>query len=149
MGLVSRPAWARGLKHHVSGDNGGATSVAPCVGAWIETNHSLGCGLIILSRPAWARGLKLLCTAKRAAMQAVAPCVGAWIETYRPSIRRNRIESRPAWARGLKPLESGYSHEDSESRPAWARGLKRSWLTSFSPTVVVAPCVGAWIETPK
>ena len=32
------------------------------------------------------------------------------------------------------------------SRPAWARGLKRDNVEGMAETMV-APCVGAWIET--
>ena len=56
-----------------------------------------------MSRPAWARGLKhSLHTSKK--MEIVAPCVGAWIETATTVHDSNTPSSRPAWARGLKPL---------------------------------------------
>jgi len=43
--LKSRPAWARGLKHKAHKELIKSAIVAPCVGAWIETdggdeNHS-------------------------------------------------------------------------------------------------------------
>ena len=34
-------------------------SVAPCVGAWIETSRWVAVRRVTMSRPAWARGLKL------------------------------------------------------------------------------------------
>ncbi len=34
---MSRPAWARGLKHGRLVEAGGEADVAPRVGAWIET----------------------------------------------------------------------------------------------------------------
>jgi len=37
---VSRPAWARGLKLAVIGEVGSGKSVAPRVGAWIETGRT-------------------------------------------------------------------------------------------------------------
>ena len=56
--MLSRPAWARGLKL-MSAYRLTLTNVAPCVGAWIETV------VVVLSNTA----------------DEVAPCVGAWIET--------------------------------------------------------------------
>jgi len=35
----SRPAWARGLKLAVIGEVGSGKTVAPRMGAWIETNR--------------------------------------------------------------------------------------------------------------
>ena len=58
---LSRPAWARGLKHRQGSRGREARPVAPRVGAWIETAAS-----VFASR--WT---------------AVAPRVGAWIETGR------------------------------------------------------------------
>ena len=77
---VSRPAWARGLKHAII-DNEEARYVAPRVGAWIETKHHPLKGDAHPSRPAWARGLKLKDLDKLSEGDT----------------------SRPAWARGLKP----------------------------------------------
>ena len=55
------------------------------------------------------------------------------------------ITSRPAWARGLKRgCVAIYSR--ALSRPAWARGLKPRWSFHWAVSVV-APRVGAWIET--
>ena len=34
---MSRPAWARGLKHLEGSEADKNEEVAPCVGAWIET----------------------------------------------------------------------------------------------------------------
>ena len=60
-------------------------SVAPRVGAWIETHGLTYDGLPCPSRPVWARGLKL-----RAAIRGIPP----------------RGRSRPVWARGLKPNQA-------------------------------------------
>jgi len=40
---MSRPAWARGLKRAESGKKGGETTVAPRMGAWIETYGTIIC----------------------------------------------------------------------------------------------------------
>ena len=78
---MSRPAWARGLKHPDLLFIDGIRDVAPRVGAWIETQAVREEGIIARkSRPAWARGLKL---------------------TYNGTTLY-KTPSRPAWARGLK-----------------------------------------------
>ena len=69
----SHPVWVRGLKlvilyvciYQVY-------TVAPCMGAWIETF--------------WARSVY--------SKTHVAPCMGAWIETCRLSILKRRMPSR-------------------------------------------------------
>jgi len=58
-------------------------SVAPRVGAWIETATTGNYAHSATSRPAWARGLK-----------PFAHCDMQML-----------VASRPAWARGLKLLE--------------------------------------------
>ena len=80
-----------------------------------------------MSRPAWARGLKL----------------------ERLYIRHEcHLESRPAWARGLKRHQCSHRpHRRTSSRPAWARGLKLVYSSQPQHLEVVAPRVGAWIET--
>ena len=59
--VKSLPAWERGLKLPYVGSVELKNTVAPCVGAWIETVH-LSISMIAFS---------------------VAPCVGAWIETVK------------------------------------------------------------------
>ena len=77
---MSRPPWARGLKLELERVHEFPLSVAPPVGAWIETDISVTPG-------------DLYC---------VAPPVGAWIETYRTPPGSQSVTSRPPWARGLK-----------------------------------------------
>jgi len=60
---ASRPAWARGLKRRKNLVALPTYQVAPCVGAWIETQINGFCG----------------------GQVHVAPCVGAWIETSDPA----------------------------------------------------------------
>ena len=57
LGRQSRPVWARGLKLFgiFQCTN---LSVAPRVGAWIETYGSKADAKFAGSRPVWARGLK-------------------------------------------------------------------------------------------
>ena len=72
--------WVRGLKRFGMICHNIYDTVAPRVGAWIETRWYLsimGC-------------------------QYVAPRVGAWIETLFREIGYIRSESHPVWVRGLK-----------------------------------------------
>ncbi len=55
-------------------------TVAPLVGAWIETESE----------------------SSQAAKPLVAPLVGAWIETKAFGVEMPQAMSRPSWARGLK-----------------------------------------------
>ncbi len=56
--VVSRPAWARGLKRAGNQYQSPSQRVAPRVGAWIETGWVCREARTGRSRPAWARGLK-------------------------------------------------------------------------------------------
>ena len=78
--------------------------VAPCVGAWIETEgNSKSNRNWTESLPAWERGLKRCYCNLFGDALVVAPCVGAWIETnYLRRINRVVKQSLPAWERGLK-----------------------------------------------
>ena len=77
-------------------------TVAPYVGAWIETNS------------------KELAQYQH----AVAPYVGAWIETTKKVYRSALEESHPMWVRGLKLKEIRITEHDIRSHPMWVRGLK-------------------------
>ena len=102
-------------------------SVAPCVGAWIETKKTCSCIRPPASHPAWVRGLK------RRARELVLIAV----------------ESHPAWVRGLKPAPASLRLAYFWSHPAWVRGLKHHDVGKGVDVGCVAPCVGAWIETWK
>ena len=56
-------------------------------------------------------------------------------------------KSLPAWERGLKLLGTDYYAGKCRSLPAWERGLKPLTASVNIWSGVVAPCVGAWIET--
>ena len=73
--------------------------------------------------------------------------MGAWIETTYLTNMSETIESHPAWVRGLKPIRAQGVTLKIESHPAWVRGLKLGYIGKNKPAVIVAPCVGAWIET--
>ena len=100
--------------------------VAPYVGAWIETYKKR-----LYKAVFW-----------------VAPYVGAWIETFEgKTVGQQNMSSHPTWVRGLKPRYMEYKTCIDKSHPTWVRGLKQKNQERLSYTQVVAPYVGAWIET--
>ena len=72
--------------------------------------------------------------------------MGAWIETSCAAARYDSDRSHPMWVRGLKHLTWQKKQSRLTSHPMWVRGLKLAsdWQTFCE---VVAPYVGAWIET--
>ena len=81
----------------------------------------------VVSLPAWGRGLKLSKVEKM------------------PDLTL----SLPAWGRGLKPYTYQQSVTSVKSLPAWGRGLKPGTGTVMAAAWLVAPRVGAWIETTR
>ena len=77
------------------------------------------------SHPAWVRGLK----------------------QDAPPVEVVATLSHPAWVRGLKLYCTKEKDQRQLSHPAWVRGLKRYLPSRAMPQTVVAPRVGAWIET--
>ena len=84
---ASLPVWERGLKQAAPGPVPGLPSVAPRVGAWIETVDRT-------TSPT---------------LYNVAPRVGAWIETRDILHQQNMLRSLPVWERGLKLLDGDIS----------------------------------------
>ena len=95
------------------------------MGAWIETTSALANALGVKSLPMWERGLKL---------------------GYVPRYAEYKT-SLPMWERGLKPPMSMDLRDMSRSLPMWERGLKHLIWRIAEMLGVVAPHVGAWIET--
>ena len=59
----------------------------------------------------------------------------------------NRM-SLPLWERGLKQYnEYRHGHHALKSLPLWERGLKLMVIRLHLMKVIVAPFMGAWIET--
>ena len=71
----------RGLKHMTHADIEKKRIVAPCTGAWIETNLNIGEVTATGSHLVRVRGLKLKHSIASDILCVVAPCTGAWIET--------------------------------------------------------------------
>ena len=55
--------------------------------------------------------------------------------------------SHPSWVRGLKQENADSTHLHEKSHPSWVRGLKPILNFNNTNKVIVAPLVGAWIET--
>ena len=55
--------------------------------------------------------------------------------------------SHPVWVRGLKPVLIHRLAGAIGSHPVWVRGLKPLFQPSTKEDIIVAPRVGAWIET--
>ena len=83
--------------------------VAPRVGAWIETSKADASFRDTKSHPVWVRGLKLLL---RLSPQHVAP-------------------SHPVWVRGLKQRLSNKPNPKEWSHPVWVRGLKLAFSLTY------------------
>ena len=73
--------------------------------------------------------------------------MGAWIETCLLIFRISGHMSHPVWVRGLKPSTKIFISMFFRSHPVWVRGLKQFYAISEPYREVVAPRVGAWIET--
>ncbi len=56
--------------------------------------------------------------------------------------------SPPARGRGSKLRRVVHGPEAKASPPARGRGSKPRMCGDYSATSVVAPCAGAWVETP-
>ena len=56
--------------------------------------------------------------------------------------------SHPVWVRGLKQVALALIDAIQSSHPVWVRGLKQRSRNNANDTDrIVAPRVGAWIET--
>ena len=58
LNMQSHPTWVRGLKHNYIRLKNSRLSVAPYVGAWIETKYQNEWNVAQWSHPTWVRGLK-------------------------------------------------------------------------------------------
>ena len=79
----------------------------------------------IQSHPSWVRGLKLKLS----------------------DISVRHLSSHPSWVRGLKLSLRLILLKKNLSHPSWVRGLKQQLAYLSNNQQIVAPLVGAWIET--
>ena len=78
----SHPSWVRGLKRsHAEGQRVRHT-VAPLVGAWIETNKPTMSIVLSVVAPLVGAWIETSSSPSTSSLTTVAPLVGAWIETY-------------------------------------------------------------------
>ena len=75
--------WVRGLKRLPIDDRRLQETVAPRVGAWIETSYIPGCYGYMEVAPRVGAWIETCQYSKKAPNYKVAPRVGAWIETPR------------------------------------------------------------------
>ena len=82
MSLMSRPAWARGLKHCPNCDARVFVKVAPRMGAWIETENKDKLSESLTVAPRMGAWIETGGFVKIRINGYVAPRMGAWIETF-------------------------------------------------------------------
>ena len=105
-------------------------SVAPRVGAWIETyrkpRHTLRLLYVAPRVGAW---IETFGKCKLDHLYPVAPRVGAWIETASVAFKGSRRSVAPRVGAWIETPETAISSRSSIwSHPVWVRGLKRHLL---------------------
>ena len=123
--------------------------VAPRVGAWIETpKRYLMPWVDISSHPVWVRGLKpLLCQRIFLGFWRRTPCGCVDWNLNDNTISLIRYSRTPC---GCVDWNGGWPRKvliEKPSHPVWVRGLKRTRGGDSRRYILVAPRVGAWIET--
>ena len=73
--------------------------------------------------------------------------MGAWIETTKTGALISLTMSLPTWGRGLKLYSRARETYGTQSLPTWGRGLKLGKSFPVIVNFLVAPYMGAWIET--
>ena len=73
--------------------------------------------------------------------------MGAWIETGWRTLRPSYLWSHPSWVRGLKLVLQAVGIDDAVVAPLVGAWIETSCLITKRSQSVVAPLVGAWIET--
>ena len=78
-------------------------TVAPRVGAWIETWVCIRWNERATVAPRVGAWIETIVSGITRLNNSVAPRVGAWIETDKVVPLTHKVRSRPAWARGSEP----------------------------------------------
>ena len=100
---MSLPTWERGLKQAENQTLKFAASVAPYVGAWIETIAETIKRSPYNVAPYVGAWIETNDSKRLISLRRVAPYVGAWIETQGAvAIAELGAASLPTWERGLK-----------------------------------------------
>ena len=101
-------------------------SVAPYVGAWIETVILIYLTATSLSHPTWVRGLK---PSFRPPSLPCQPSHPTWVRGLKLTADddgvAHHLTSHPTWVRGLKRYMYVARAASPVSHPTWVRGLKR------------------------
>ena len=129
--------WERGLKLAIRALVDGH-SVAPHVGAWIETPRCIVQLPKTLSLPMWERGLK---PANNYTVNSLWESLPMWerglkLEACHADAMHGR--SLPMWERGLKLPHTSRHCMRFPSLPMWERGLKQEIVSLRSVTAVVS-----------
>ena len=103
--LLSHPMWVRGLKLIKLIHTNNPETVAPHVGAWIETVPGWDLHQPYIVAPHVGAWIETPTLSSHQTRNAVAPHVGAWIETEEQSQKYDSAWSHPMWVRGLKQTE--------------------------------------------
>ena len=115
--------WVRGLKQKHDRWGEKKNTVAPYVGAWIETKNSYQDNTFAESHPMWVRGLKRITIIShiRRLGRTLCGCVDWNLHQSRLS---SHLRSHPMWVRGLKLQYFSLAELGEVSHPMWVRGLK-------------------------
>ena len=140
--IPSHPVWVRGLKPLMICKLSFGPSVAPRVGAWIETIVTICLRPVrSQSHPVWVRGLKPAAFAESIIRLKSHP---VWVRGLKLEDRDRkdlRPRSHPVWVRGLKPERFRFNFICAKSHPVWVRGLKQSSNTPSDYTAASrTPC---------
>ena len=101
----------------------------------------------IKSLPSWERGLKFLQILYSKSLSSSLPSWERGLKHSEPYSFKLSLMSLPSWERGLKQNCCIACRIPVKSLPSWERGLKHFIGTKSEVGDVVAPFVGAWIET--
>ena len=91
-------------------------TVAPRVGAWIETLRAANSLQQFASLPAWERGLKREIASRIEVNDTVAPRVGAWIETRLSTCSETARRVAPRVGAWIETLDTGHHLLAAEGR---------------------------------
>ena len=99
---LSHPTWVRGLKLFACRSGKSPNTVAPYVGAWIETHLGVRLGIDAGVAPYVGAWIETQDVVFGGTQKKVAPYVGAWIETTYPIDFAHFLASHHTRVHGLK-----------------------------------------------
>ena len=99
------------------------------------------------SHPTWVRGLKHYERRRNEHHARSHPTWVRGLKLQEPIVEELSTKSHPTWVRGLKLPRVQTIQSHPQSHPTWVRGLKQDSESRQYRQSLVAPYVGAWIET--